>query len=287
MDVVGVVALDEHVGLADRPRLVVPVLAEDERARVGVQVADVPLGDGEHAAGAAGGVVDGLDHVAPAQVALRPQQQVDHQLDDLARREVLARLLVRLLRPDADQFLEDVAHPDVVHALGGEVDGREPPDHLVEQVLFGHARDLLVEGEPLHDAAHVGREAVDVGVQVGRELVGVVEQPRQVELRQVVERAPGDLPQPVPDHGGRLVPDPGVFGEDARLRGGEQAVEAPQHGQRQDDLAVLVALVRPPEQVADAPEEAGEPGMRLLGHGLPGMPCRASFGAPSRRSTSA
>jgi hypothetical protein len=53
-DVVGVLAFDEHVGLAERPRLVVPVLAEQVRIRVGVEVADVALGDREHAARAAG-----------------------------------------------------------------------------------------------------------------------------------------------------------------------------------------------------------------------------------------
>ncbi len=63
-DVVGVLALDQHVGLADRPGLIVPVLAEEVRAGVGVQLTDVLLGDREHAAGAAGRVVDGLDHVA-------------------------------------------------------------------------------------------------------------------------------------------------------------------------------------------------------------------------------
>ena len=198
-DVVGVLALDEHVGLADGPGFVVPVLAEELRLGLGVQVADVFLGHREHAAGAAGRVVDGLDHMAAAQVLLRREQQVDHQLDHLARGEVLPGLLVRLLRADPDEFLEDVAHLDVVHAVGREIDRGERLDDLVEQVLLGHPRDLLVEGEPLHDGADVGREAVDVAVEVGRELVGVVEQLRQVELRQVVERPPGDLLQQAAD----------------------------------------------------------------------------------------
>jgi hypothetical protein len=36
------------------------------------------------------------------------QQQVDHQVDDVARREVLAGVLVQRLVELADQFLEDV-----------------------------------------------------------------------------------------------------------------------------------------------------------------------------------
>ena len=43
-DVVGVFALDEHVGLANRPCLVVPVLAEQEGLGLVVEVADVLLG---------------------------------------------------------------------------------------------------------------------------------------------------------------------------------------------------------------------------------------------------
>ena len=266
MDVVRVLALDEHVGLADRPGFVVPVLAEHEGLGVGVEGADVLFGHGQHAAGAAGRVVDGLDDVALAQVAFRGQQQIDHELDDLARGEVLAGLLVGLFGADADEFLEDVAHLHVVHALRGQIDRGEALDHLVEQVLLGHARDLRVEGEPLHDVAHVGREAGDVGVQVGRDVVGVVQQGRQVELGQVVERASGNLVQAELDDRGRFALQRGVCGEDLRLGAGEQAIEAPQHRQREDDLAILVALVGAAEQVADAPDEGRELGVGIGAH---------------------
>ena len=126
-DVVGVLALDQHVGLADRPGFVVPVLAEEERIGVGVEIADVFLRYRQHAAGAAGRIVDGLDHVAPAKVLLRREQKVDHQLDHLARCEVLAGLLVRLLGADPDELLEDIAHLDVVHALRRKIDLARTP----------------------------------------------------------------------------------------------------------------------------------------------------------------
>lgn len=45
-DVVGVFAFDEHVGLADRPSFIVPVLAEELRLGIGVEIADVFLRDG-------------------------------------------------------------------------------------------------------------------------------------------------------------------------------------------------------------------------------------------------
>ena len=91
---------------------------------VGVEVADVFLRDGQHAAGPAGRIVNGFDDVAAGEVLLRREEEIDHELDHLARGEVLAGLLVGLLRADPDEFLEDVAHLDVVHAGGREIDRR-------------------------------------------------------------------------------------------------------------------------------------------------------------------
>jgi hypothetical protein len=45
-DVVGVFAFDEHVGLADGPGFVVPILAKELGLGVGVEVTDVFLRDG-------------------------------------------------------------------------------------------------------------------------------------------------------------------------------------------------------------------------------------------------
>ena len=73
------------------------------------------FGDGEHAARAAGAVVEqvraGLDLVLD-----RQEHEVRHQPDGVARRPVLAGLLVVLLVELADQFLEDRAHRVVVDA---------------------------------------------------------------------------------------------------------------------------------------------------------------------------
>jgi hypothetical protein len=89
---------------------------------------DVFLGDGQHAPGAAGGVVDGLDNVAASEVFLRREKEIDHELDHLPRGEVFSRFLIRLLRADPDKFREDVAHFDVVDVFRAEVDGGEALD---------------------------------------------------------------------------------------------------------------------------------------------------------------
>jgi hypothetical protein len=171
-DGVCILAFDEHVGLADGPGFVVPVLTEELGLGVAVEVADVFFRDGQHAARAAGGIVDGFDDVAAGEVFLRREEEIDHELYDLAGGEMLPGLLVRLLCADANEFLEDIAHLDVVHALGREVHRGELLDHEVEQVFLSHLRDLRIEAEPLHDGADVGREAVDVGADIGGDLAG-------------------------------------------------------------------------------------------------------------------
>ncbi len=60
--------------------------------------------------------------------------------------------------------------------------------------------------------------------------------------------------------------DGGVFLERGGLRRRENATEAAQDGERQDDLAVFVPLVGPAQEIADAPDEAGELGMGFGGH---------------------
>jgi len=118
--------------------------------------------------------------VAAAQVLLGCQQQVDHQLDNLARREVLPSFFVGLFRADPDQLFEHITH---LHgrlvgrqARKAQVEGGELLDHLKQQVLLGHLADLLTKLEVIKDGADVGRVAVDVAVEIGREVAGVVQQ---------------------------------------------------------------------------------------------------------------
>ena len=122
IDVVGVLALDQHVRPADRPRVVVPILAVQVRPHLAVVLAQVVLGDREHSARPARRVVDRLDDVALPEVRLGREQEADHQPDHLAGREVLSGLLFGLLGADADELLEDVPHLHVVDTLRWEVD---------------------------------------------------------------------------------------------------------------------------------------------------------------------
>jgi hypothetical protein len=94
---------------------------------VRVVLAEPVTGHGQHPAGATRRVIQALHHRAPARerLGVGREQQLDHEPDHLAGREVLARRLVRLLREAPDQLLVEVAHRLVGHGVGVEVDRRE------------------------------------------------------------------------------------------------------------------------------------------------------------------
>ena len=163
-DVRGVLALEHHVGAADGVGLGVQLLAEDLQPRLRVELAQVVLGDREHAAGAAGRVAERLDDARLGEdvVVVVDEQQVDHQPDDLARREVLTGGLVRELGEPPDQLLVEVAHLDVRHGLGVQVDVGELADDQVEEVGPAQPVDLDVEVELVDDVPGRLGEAGDV-----------------------------------------------------------------------------------------------------------------------------
>lgn len=182
-DVGHVLALDEHVCLADGVGLVVEFLAEQGQAGGGVVLQQVFAGHGEHAARACCGVVDGAHHgIARGEdVAVFDEQQVDHEADDFARGEVFPGGFVGDFRELADQFFKDQAHLGVVHPVGVQVDVGEFFGDEVEQAGLGQALDLGVEVEALEDVARGGGKALDVGVEVFADVVLVAQEFDKVE----------------------------------------------------------------------------------------------------------
>ena len=210
-DVVGVAAgrvLHEEIGLRDRPGLGVHLLAEEVDLRVRVdrgaeEIAvlpqadgDVLLGDHQHAAGAAAGVVDGADRLLGADLLLvAGEHQVHHQVHHVARREVLARVLVQRLVELPDQLLEDRAHRGVVDPVRVQVDVLEALEHLEQQPRLVELADRVVEVELLQHLAHVRAEAGDVVAQVRRQVRRVGEELLEVVAGGVVEGEARRLPE--------------------------------------------------------------------------------------------
>ena len=288
-DVVGrlALALQQQVGRADGVGLGVDLLAEQVRgdvlAALGRKLAQRLFGDGEHPAGAAGAVVEqvgaGLELVGDGQ-----EDELRHQPHGVARRPVLARLLVVLLVEAADQLLEDRAHPVVVeagipdravsvlHRGGAEVDVRrgELLDERTQGVGLREPRDLVAELKVLENVLYVGREAVEVGLEVGPELLPASAGPKvaQGERRGVVEGLSRRLPE-----GRVLLDDAGLVRASPSCRAPfcllsfQNRVQPAQHRHRQDDVPVLAADVEVSEDVVgDPPDVVRDPVQVVVAH---------------------
>ena len=106
-DLVRIMAGHQHVGTADREGFGVDFLAVEFGTDLGIDVVQGLFGQGEHAAGAAGRIIDLADNTQAGEFAgIGLDQEVDNQADDLARREMLPGSLVGNFREAADQLFE-------------------------------------------------------------------------------------------------------------------------------------------------------------------------------------
>ena len=179
LDEVRVVALDQHIRLADGEGLVVELLPEGDDLRRGIELMDILLGDGKHASRSTSRVVDGLcDIVAGEKFAVVVEEDVDHELDDFARGIVLPCVLVVRLGESADDLLKDIAHLKI--GDHGRVQVRlwrcELLEHDIEDALVRHGGDVCIKAEFRDDIAHVLRKAVQILMEVFLDIVGVVDQ---------------------------------------------------------------------------------------------------------------
>ena len=265
------VALEQQVGFADGVGLAVDLLTVEVRGDLlAVGLGDLLerfLRDGQHAAGAAGAVVEqvgaGLDLVGHGQ-----EHEIGHQPDGVAGRPVLAGFLVVLLVEAADEFLEHRAHRVVVE--GGQVADRvraevdvlveELLDELPQSVGLREAGNLVAELEVDQDVLHVGREAIEVSLEVVLELLlgGAGLQVAEQERRGVVERLARCGAQGVVLVGDLLAIEGGFHFQHGLLGRLQHGVETAQHRHGQDHVAVLAADIDVAQHVVrDVPDEVG------------------------------
>ena len=263
--------LHEEIGLGDRPGLRVHFLAEEVDVGLRVDrgpepvsipappVRDVLLGDHQHAAGAAAGVVDGAHHARAGDAFfVAREHEIHHQMDDVARGEVLAGVLVQGFVELAEQLFEDGAHRRVVDRARVQIDALEPLHHLEQEPRLVELADRVVEVEPFHHAPHVVAESGDVVPQIAGKPGGIREQPVEVVLRCVVEGESGSsakLPVQLLEAALAQLRLPS---QHPLLGRREHAVEAAQHRQGQDDVLVLAALEAVADEVRDPPDEADD-----------------------------
>ena len=235
-------------------------------------------------------------------VSNRGEDQLSHERHGVARGEVLAGLLVVLLVEAPDQLLEDGAHAVVVEpgmpdrAVGVDHRSRTQVDvgrgELLDQraqqdvVPLGQPRNLVAELEAVEDVLDAGGEPVEEVLEVGSQLLtaGAGAEVVEGELRCVVERLAGRLPERSLLLDDPLLVEPGLHVEDGLLGGFEHRVEAPQDGHGEDDVAVLAADPDIAEDiVSDAPDVVGDPvEVRGGGHEVGGWGWGVGVPRPSR-----
>ena len=273
-------SLQEQVGLADGVGLRVNLLPVQMRGDFLplflCYLLEGLLGDGEHPAGPQGAVVEqvgvGLDLVLD-----RQEYQFGHEFHGVPGGPVFAGFLVVLFVEPPEQVLEDGPHGVVVQPGqsdlslvvqdrgGAEVHclGQEPFNQGVESAAGREPGYLVSELKLLQDVLDVGREPVQVGVEVISELLlggGVPEVP-QGKRRGVEELLPGRLLE-----GTCLVRDvlfvhPLFFCKDLLLGGFEHGVEPADDGHGKYHVAVLSPDKEVPEYaVGDVPDEVGDGG---------------------------
>ena len=260
--------LHQHVGCGRGEGALVVILPVDVEPSGGVVFAKVVLRLGEHASRAAGRVEE-LPYRARRcqELVVVDEEDAHHQADHFAGREVVAGGLVRELVEAPDEVLEDQPHLLVRDRARVQIDLCELRHDEEEDVRLAHLLDLGLELEVVEDAAHVGREPLDVAQQVLLDVVRVTLELREVEGRVVVEALARDLVEhsvqglalvTVPylliplDHGG--------------LGRRQDAVEAPKDGQGQHDPLVLRRAIGAAEEVGYLPDEVRE--VVVVGHGI-------------------
>ena len=135
----------------------VQLLPIHHQPSIGVEFGEVLIRDRQHAPGSRGWIVDGPHYATLGQGrVIFNEQQVDHQPDDLARREVLSGGLVGEFCELPDQFLEHRPHLGVADRVRVQVDTCKLLGHQIQQSGLGQSVDLGVEVEGLEDVPHGG-----------------------------------------------------------------------------------------------------------------------------------
>jgi hypothetical protein len=176
------------------------------------------------------------------------KDEVDHEPDHLARREVLAGRLIGQFGKLANQFLEDRAHVGIADPVRVKVDLAELLGDEVEQVGIGKSVDLRFQLEAGEDVFDVGRKAVKVSRKVHRDVILVANDGLQVHRRSVVKGIAGRASQIMIDAVPRDVAL-GGFLQNGLLRRLKDAVHPAQNCKRENHLAILMGLVLATQQV--------------------------------------
>ena len=130
-----------------------------------------------------------------------------------------------------------------------EIQLRERLYHREQPIVLVHLVDLLVKIQAADNILNIGREALDVCLKVGRQVVGVVDQLCKIKLTGIVELESGQTV-----HRFRRIIWIRLIGlHDLGLRGRKSALKAADDDHRNDDILVFIALICTTQLIGDGP----------------------------------
>ena len=265
-DILRILTLNHHLRKADGVGLRIDFLPEEPHVCGGIIPLDKIVRSGQHTTRSTG-LVEYGDNLPVIEdvIAAFCQQDIHHELDDVAARVVVASL--GIFRELPDELLENVPHLHIVDGARVEVKLRERLDHAEQAIVLVHLINLLVEVEAADNVLNIGREALYVGFKVRGQMLGIVHQLRKVKAAGVIELVPGH-----PVHG--LCGIIRIGGEGLQhlfLGWGQRTLEAPDNDHRDDDILVFVTLVCTAQFVCNRPDEVylcGNVNGRVIPHGV-------------------
>ena len=154
-----------------------------------------------------------------------------------------------IFRELTDEFLENVAHADVINGDRVQIEFRERLHHGQKTIVLVHLVDLLIKVQAADDVLDICREALDVCLKVSGQVVGVIDQFCQVKLAGVVELEAGQTVHCLC----RIVRICLEHLYDLCLGGSQGALKAADNNHRNDNILVLVALVCTAQLICDRP----------------------------------
>ena len=249
-DILRILPLDHHLGQADGIGLRVDLLTKQAHIGRGVVTLYEIIAGGEHTTRATRLIQYGDDlSVIENIITAFCQQDIDHQLDNISAGVVVASF--RIFRKSADQIFKYVTHFHVVNGVRIEIQLRERLYYREQSVVLVHLVDLLVKVQAADDVLNIGREALDVCLKVGRQVVGVVDQLCKIKFTGIVELETGQTV-----HRFRRIVWVGFIHFYNLCFGGCQGtLKAADDDHRDDDILVLVALICTTKFICNRPDE--------------------------------
>ena len=173
---------DQHVRFANRVTLGIQFLPVHDKARLGIDLVQMIIGNTEHAARSRRRVVHCAHHAWLSEcVVIFYKKKIDHQTNDFARREVFTCGFVGEFGKLSDEFFKDRAHFGVGDLVWMQVNGGEFFRDHIKQVCLGEAINLRVEVKLFKDVAHCRREAMDIRAQVRAQVVLITHELFQIQ----------------------------------------------------------------------------------------------------------